>query len=198
MTYLAILLCLGASPSHLPQLEGLSEAAEAWGEPDLILAMAYMESGLKPKVRSKAGACCWLGILGGKDGNPSCKKLEADTDLCVAVAMHELGEWSELCGEAALDAYNGGKPKCWDGSPARQKRCEGKRFDYCRSYGRKVRAYQAKIATLRAIEASELSEVVCVVGRRTFDLLLPKDVAEKVIRRPGRKAKCSYDVEVEP
>jgi len=196
MTYLAILLVLGASPADLPALDGLAQAAEAWGEPDLILAMASVESGLEPKVRSGSGACCWLGLLGGRYGNPSCKALEADTDLCVAVAMHELGEWGELCGSAAaLDAYNGGWRKCW-GRAGKGTWSKCKR-DGCRSYGRKVRALQAKIATLRGLDPTGLTEVVCVVGERVFPLALPPDVAAAVVRKPGKGATCELK-ELEP
>lgn len=90
------------------------DAAEEHGVPvEVLLGVAKLESDFKPRVRSSAGACCYLQLLGGKYGNPSCKKLEENDRLCIMTGAKEIGDLFKKHKdmEKALCHYHGGK--CW-------------------------------------------------------------------------------------
>lgn len=177
MNWLAIMLALGAAPQDLPDLSRLAAAVDTAKEPAVIIAIASIESGLTPSVRSGKGACCYLGLLGGKYGHSSCKALEADPALCVAEAEAEIATWERSCAQARLDAYNGGWRKCWAGKHRKAARCHRKG---CASYSERV----AKIVkAIDALKAEPQVKVRCVVAGSVYDLELPASTAPSVLKR---------------
>jgi len=108
--------------------------------PSLMRAIGHVESKNDVLVNpNKKGFCCAMQLAGGRYGNPTCEALEADPFLCVQTAWVELEYWKRKCGEAYLDAYNGGWRKCW--TRPERKKCEE---PYCTSYGKTVRILEKK------------------------------------------------------
>lgn len=147
LTLLAAILSLTTAP--LADARDFAQACVKQPRCHELAAIAYIESGYKRHSKSRKGACCYMGLLGGRYGIPSCKALEADADLCLSTAVAELEQWEKDCGESYLDAWNGGWRKCWSRKVVTGPRCKGK----CDSYSRKVRATKARIE--RAIEILE-------------------------------------------
>jgi hypothetical protein len=152
---LAVLLSLCEPGTPRADLKALAKAVAVYpaDEAAELLAIAWVESRWRhaPK-RSHAGACCYMGILGGRYGAPSCRRLEKSPRLCVQTARKELAYWKRHCGEAYLDGYNAGWSRCWDGPQKHRAKCTTK----CRDYSRKVHAKAAEITErLRAAEEGE-------------------------------------------
>lgn len=147
LTLLAALLSLATAP--LTDARDFAAACVKQPRCHELAAIAYIESRFVRHTRSKAGACCYMGLLGGRYGIPSCEALEADADLCLSEAVKHLEQWERDCGESYLDANNGGWRKCWSREKVTGPRCK----DKCDSYSRRVRGLQARIA--RAVELLE-------------------------------------------
>jgi hypothetical protein len=88
-------------------------AVESQTNSDELWGVSHVESRHVNGRRSGPGACCRLGILGDRYGNPSCDYLEGHPWGCVLAAQWNLEYWRRHCGAAYLDAYNGGWYKCW-------------------------------------------------------------------------------------
>jgi len=140
MILLAVLLSLGPV-APLADVAAFARACERQPRCTELAAIAWVESRFDRDVQSKAGACCYMGLLGGRYGIPSCERLIADPDLCLSEAVKHLEQWERDCGESALDAWNGGWHKCWSRKTVTGPRCKGR----CDSYSRKVRRTQARI-----------------------------------------------------
>ena len=140
MLLIAALLALSPSGS-LADVASFAQACqkqERWIE---LAAIAYVETGSRRHARSGKGACCYMGLLGGRYGLPSCKALEADPDLCLSEAVAHLEYWERHCGESYLDGWNGGWRKCWSRKEVTGSRCKGR----CDSYGQKVGRVKLRI-----------------------------------------------------
>ena len=151
MVLLAILILL--SPRTLPvdptlrivqamRFVQFAQAVTAQKNSDELKGMAYVESTFQYGVRSPY-ACCYLGVRGGKYGNPSCDMLEASPWTCVMAAQWNIAYFRLHCGKSYLDAYNGGWKRCCDG-PYYRKRKNTQEFSCSTSYSGAVRKYQRK------------------------------------------------------
>jgi hypothetical protein len=121
-----------------PHAEALAPCIAESEDPFVMLGVMHVESRYRSGPRSKAGACSYFGLLGGRYGNPPCEVLEAHPGVACQKAVEELRYWKRHCGEAYLDAYNGGWAKCWAGKHREQAKC---RAEGCRRYGDRVRRH---------------------------------------------------------
>lgn len=117
----------------------------------VVAAIVKTETDVVHNSRSKAGACCYGHVLGGRYPNPSCSALEQDTALCIARVVHWLEYWRSFCGAAYLDAYHGGWGKCKAGWwYAKHKDDPGVDWcvgEACTSYGNKVVRWKKRIVS---------------------------------------------------
>ena len=153
MILLAVLLSLGPT-APLADVAAFALACERQPRCHELAAIAWAETGYRRHSKSSKGACCYMGILGGRYDNPTCRELEADPDLCLSVAVRELEYWQRHCGKWYLDSYNMGWRGCLSRPPKNKddKRCT---VD-CDSYTRKVRATQKRIeAATELLEGME-------------------------------------------
>ena len=98
---------------------------ELWGIAWVEVTWRWFET-----RRSGKGACCYLGILGSRYGNPSCRQMENDGWLCVVSAQRWLNYWRLQCGKKYLECYNAGfAGKKRSGSYTRKVRKAQRRFE---------------------------------------------------------------------
>jgi hypothetical protein len=138
LAILAYLLAHGVPATHT---DGMARCIADSGMPSVMLALAEVESGWRPRVRSKAGACGYWQLLGGRYGHSPCDRLIADPALACRETVEELRYWRRQCGASWLDAWNGGWRKCW-ARAHKGPRCKGER---CRHFGRRVVKRAAEI-----------------------------------------------------
>lgn len=143
-TILALLLTFNSMGTSKKDLKELArEAAKLPKEQAIeMLAVAYVESTLRPGVVSSHGCVCWLQQqCGEKHKKPSCRKM-VRTKTCVAGFLEDMKYWKKHCGEAYLEVYSQGWSACID-SPYWEKHkddpdkrwCKG---EDCTDYSRKV------------------------------------------------------------
>jgi len=106
---LLLAFALWAAPE--PEIFTFLAAVEVQDNRSELLAMAWVETRFHNDRVSEAGACCFLGVLGGRYGNPSCDRLRARPWLCVMTAQRWIAYWRHHCGKRYLDCYNKG----WSG-----------------------------------------------------------------------------------
>ena len=83
-------------PGH--DAEVMAPCIAASSAPYVMLGVVWKESDCQNGSRSKAGACSYFGLLGGRYGNPSCHALENDPALACRTADQELGYWRGTAG----------------------------------------------------------------------------------------------------
>lgn len=140
---LAVLLMIEPD-APLEDLKAFVDACNGQERCFELAAIASVETSFIRRKTSHKGACCYLGLLGGRYGHSTCTQLEADPALCLSEGIADLEYWERACGKSYLDAYNGGWAKCWDRPKVSGRRCSGR----CDSYMVKVRKRQARIKEL--------------------------------------------------
>lgn len=106
---LMLAITILGGPSSLA--EHFEDAAIEQGVPvEVLIGVAKFESDFKREVRSSSGACCFMQLLGGRYGNPSCSALEKDDRLCITQGAKEIGDLLKKHGniQKALCHYHSG------------------------------------------------------------------------------------------